>query len=573
MKKKAFFLNKYIGIFKGVKLPWILIILSLVLFYLEMDSQLQVATLTSAIIDASQNAINPSELVKYISMVAFTAVVSILSTYFIRKMEEVITLRIRTKLLGKIMRLPTKYYDEDNGDGLVSRVISDAAAPAGIFTLLVACIVCIVTTVQAFVQLFDYNETLASYSLLIIPLTLGISLLYGVLNFKIGIKLASSLSQSLGYLSERVRNFRLIKSAVAERPESTAGNRTFKEMYKADFANWMMIAGVQLGSGIFSIMFIFICFVIGGRLVKSGEMTIGDITGFYMITGIVGVQLMQLFMNVGSVAGTFGSVKQLAEILGTEEEPKGKENVPKLCGDIVFDNVTFGYGEDRDVLQNVSLRIPMGKVTAVIGGNGAGKSTLFKLITRMYQPSEGEIRFGDDDISKFRLDEWRDRFSYVFQNNPLIGGTVRENITYGLDREISDEELIQVTKRANCYDFIMEKPDGFDCDVGLGGSNFSGGQRQCISIARAMLRGSDYLLLDEATSNLDVVSEELVTDAMHALMKDKTTIMIAHNYAATRNADYILVMSNGTVEAFGTPEELSRTNEYYKIFSNHLLIG
>lgn len=209
-----------------------------------------------------------------------------------------------------------------------------------------------------------------------------------------------------------------------------------------------------------------------------------------MITGIVSLQLMQFFMNVDSVSGTFGTMKKIAQIMDTDSEPDGGEPVPEVCADIEFDNVSFAYAGGQDVIKNLSVKIPMGKVTAV------------------------------------------------------IGGTVRENIAYGLDREVSDEELAETARRAN----------------------FSGGQGQCISIARAMLRNADYLLLDEATSNLDVVSEAEVTGAMDELMRDKTTIMIAHNYAATRNADYIIVMKDGAVEAAGTPDELLKTNEYYKMF-------
>lgn len=285
-----------------------------------------------------------------------------------------------------------------------------------------------------------------------------------------------------------------------------------------------------------------------------------------MITGIVSLQLMQFFMNVGSVSGTFGTMKKIAQIIDTDSEPEGGEPVPEVCADIEFDNVSFAYAGGSDVIKNLSVKIPMGKVTAVIGGNGAGKSTLFKLLLRLYEPKSGEIRFGGDGIGKYSLTDWRDRFAVVSQRNPLIGGTVRENIAYGLDREVSDEELAETARRANCYDCITAKPDGFDEDVGLGGSNFSGGQGQCISIARTMLRNADYLLLDEATSNLDVVSEAEVTGAMDELMRDKTTIMIAHNYAATRNADYIIVMKDGAVEAAGTPDELLKTNEYYKMF-------
>lgn len=185
-----------------------------------------------------------------------------------------------------------------------------------------------------------------------------------------------------------------------------------------------------------------------------------------MITGIVSLQLMQFFMNVGSVSGTFGTMKKIAQIMGTDSEPDGGEPVPEVCADIEFDNVSFAYARGQDVIKNLSVKIPMGKVTAV------------------------------------------------------IGGTVRENIAYGLDREVSDEELAETARRANCYDCITAKPGGFSEDVGLGGSNFSGGQGQCISIARAMLR----------------------------------------------NADYIIVMKDGAVEAAGTPDELLKTNEYYRMF-------
>ncbi len=570
MKEKTFskkLFARYFGVLKGIKMPWLLMLFTLIASIAMMNTEIQVATLTADIIDTSQTAINAKVLMNYISVAVLSAALMIIEHYFTRRLEETVTLRVRTKLWLKIMHLPTKYYDEDNGNELVSRITSDASAPSSLFTLAISCVTCIVTTVQAFSQLFGYNATLAKYSLLIIPLTMLICVVFSVLQFKLGVYGTVTLAGSLGYLAERVRNFRLIKSAVAEKLESEKGNKTFAKMYISDFLGWLIVAGYQLSSSLFSIMFIVIVFVVGGQLIPQGKVTIGDLTGFYMITGIVSVQLMQFFMNVGSVFGTFGTMKKIAQISDTEPEKEDGEKVPEICSDIVLDNVTFSYNDERTVLNGVSVKIPMGKVTAIIGGNGAGKSTVFKLLSRLYEPTGGEIRFGNDDISKYALTEWRDRFAYVSQSDLLIGGTVRENITYGLDREVSDEELIEVAKKANCYDFVMEKPDGFDEDVGLDGSNFSGGQGQCISIARAMLRNADYLLLDEATSNLDVMSEALVTEAMDNLMRDKTTVMIAHNYAATRNADYVIVMKDGNVEAAGTPDELLETNEYYQIFS------
>ena len=564
MKKKT--ISRYFNIFRGIRLPWLLILGCFVFSALTMKAELQSATLTADIVDASQSAIDGKVLLTYILTIALSALCNIFNNYFTYKMEETINMRVRVKLWTKIMHLPTCYYDEDNGDQLVSRVTSDAEAPSTLFSMAVSFVVCVVTTVQAFVQLFSYHRTLAMIALLIIPVTLVFCIVYGKFMFRIGVYGTVTTAGSMAYLAERVRNFRLIKSALTEKLEAEKGDNTFKQMYKADFLSWIMVAGYQLISGLFSIAFIVITFVIGGRFLASGAVTVGDLTGFYMISGIVTLQLMQFFMNVGSVSGTFGTMQKISRIMSAGEEPEEGAEVPAGQADLEFHDVTFGYTPDQQILKGLNLRIPAGKVTAVIGENGAGKSTLFKLMTRLYEPSSGEITMNGTNISTFRLSKWRDQFAVVLQNTPLIGGSVGENITYGLDREVSEEELTDAAKAANCYDAITAKPNGFDEDVGMNGSNFSGGQGQCISIARAMLRGGSYLLLDEATSNLDMISEAQVTQALERLMEGKTTVMIAHNYAATRSADYIVVMKDGAVEAAGTPEELLRTNEYYQKF-------
>lgn len=562
-------MGSYFRILKGVKLPWVLIVISMGICILEGTLEIEVATLTGSIIDGTQNAINGSELLRYIGNTAVAAFMAVASYYFTQKMEQVITLRVRVKLWRKIMHLPASYYDADNGNELVSRITSDASAPAMLFSTVVISLTSVVTVVQSFVRLYATNKLLADYSLLAVPVILAVFVLYSVLQFKLGVYSTRVTASSLGYLAERVRNFRLMKSAVAEKMEAKIGSRTFKKMYIADLLSGLGVAAFQVISMLTSILYVVIVFVIG-RTLLSENLTVGDLTSFYMITSVVGVHLGLFFINAGSLFTTFGSMKKTAQVMDTPDERTEGKDVPQVCSDIVLEHVTFAYNEERDVVKDLSLTIPVGKVTAVIGGNGAGKSTLFKLLTRLYEPKEGAIFFGGEDISQYELTQWRDCFAYVAQKDPLIGGTVRENLTYGLDREVTEEELIEAVKKANCYDCIMEKPNGFEEDVGLGGSNFSGGQGQCISIARAMLRGAEILLLDEATSNLDVLSEAMVTEAMDTLMKDKTTIMIAHNYAATQNADNIIVMKDGRLDAQGTPEELLKTNAYYQAFTNTL---
>lgn len=371
MKKKN--IARYFTILRGVKLPWIVIILCFASSIVMMSAQIQVATLTASIIDTSQNAINGKVLTSYIAMVLVTAAFTICENYFTRRMEETINLRVRTKLWDKIMHLPTRYYDVDNGDELVTRITSDAEAPSALFSMAVSFVTCVVTTIQAFLQLFQYNTMLATCSLLIIPITLVLCIVYSKLTFRLGVYSTKVTASSMAYLAERVRNFRLMKSVAAEKLEAAKGSRSFGKLYLAEFLSWLLVAGYQLVSSLFSILFIVIIFVIGGQLIPSGEVTIGDLTGFYMITGIVGLQLMQFFMNVGSVSGTFGTMKKIAEIADMPPEAEAGQSVPLVCRDIVFDHVSFSYQEGQEVLRDVSVRIPMGKVTAIIGGNGAGK--------------------------------------------------------------------------------------------------------------------------------------------------------------------------------------------------------
>ena len=271
-------------------------------------------------------------------------------------------------------------------------------------------------------------------------------------------------------------------------------------------------------------------------------------------------------MNFGAFTSVNGSIEKISNVFAAEEEEKSGISIDEEDKDIVFENVSFSYG-DTPVLNHLSFTVPKGKTTALIGVNGAGKSTVIKLLERMYNPSEGTVRFGNTDIKEISLSDWRNAVGWVAQGSPLLSGTVRENILYGVEREVSEDEIISAAKMANAYDFIMETPGGFEAEVGPDGSNFSGGQRQCIAITRALMRNPRYLLLDEATSNLDVNSENCVTCAFARLMQNRTTLMIAHNYAATKMADYVIVMNNGAVEAEGTPEELLKTNEYYRTFA------
>ena len=311
---------------------------------------------------------------------------------------------------------------------------------------------------------------------------------------------------------------------------------------------------------------IVISFVLGSRMVAAGNLTVGKLIGFYTLCGLATVRLGEICTYFGIFSQNAGIVQKIGSILEASEESDEGQELDTADADIVLDHVNFGY-QSTQVLTDLNCLIPKGKVTAIVGTNGAGKSTLFKLLERMYDPTEGRICFGEQDIAQYKLSSWRKSFAIVTQEKPILSGTVRDNIIYGVERTVSEEELIHVAKLANVYDFIMETPRQFDAEVGPGGSNFSGGQQQCIAIARAMMRNPDCLLLDEATSNLDAKSEQQVTEALSNLMEGRTTILIAHNYSATVFADQVIVLCDGKIENCGTPEELLKTNEYYRTFA------
>lgn len=305
-------------------------------------------------------------------------------------------------------------------------------------------------------------------------------------------------------------------------------------------------------------------FLVGAWFVNEGLLTIGAVVTFNTLFGNVKTVFNNLIVYAGDFKEANGALARITRFLEVEEErpDDGQEIQAAAQEDISFQQVDFGY-TDRRVMKQFSCRIPKNKVTAVIGTNGSGKSTLFKLMTRLYEPQSGTILFGENDCSVYSLHSWRRKLCLIAQGSPMMAGTIRENICYGRADQVSDEELLEVAKLSHVYDFVKDLPDGFDTVVAAGGANFSGGQKQCIAIARAMLSKSDYLLLDEATSNLDVKREKDVMEAMDRLMKDRTTVIIAHSLSTIKNADHVIVINKGELEMEGSPAQILEQTDNY----------
>ncbi|MBQ8359582.1 MAG: ABC transporter ATP-binding protein [Oscillospiraceae bacterium] len=559
-------IKRYQNIFRGVRIPWVMLAVLLILNIIESHVFLEQTTLTADIIDTSQKAINANQLVRFIVVLLVNSALSISINYINGWTDQKLSYGVRNKLWNKLMHLPTRYYDQESGDTLVSRVTTDSDHSATYFNIAIKFVSTVYASAVAVRQMYRYSPQLTFYMLIAMPILLTISALVGKLSFTANKKAQVAFADALGYLVERTRNLRLIKAARMEHAEQQSGKKRFDRQFQVSLLSTTVNSLTAALIPIFSGVGIVVSFVMGGRLVQEGVITVGKLVGFYTLSGLLSAHMLTFLQLYTSLKEANGRLDKVAELLETPDEKQEGIEFDVADADLVAENVSFSYS-DTPTLNGVNFRIPKGQITAIVGPNGAGKSTLFKLLERMYDPDSGMLRFGEEDIKKYDLSSWRGSFAIVSQDKPLLSGTVRENILYGVRRKVEEDELIRVAKLANIYDFVMATPGGFDAPVGMGGSNFSGGQRQCIAIARAMMRNPDYLLLDEATSNLDAKSEKMVSQALTNLMKGRTTVMIAHNYSATRDATHIVVMKDGKVEAEGSPEELLASNEYYRTFA------
>lgn len=559
-------IKRYQNIFRGVRIPWVMLAVLLILNIIESHVFLEQTTLTADIIDASQKAINANQLVRFIVVLLVNSALSISINYINGWTDQKLSYGVRNKLWNKLMHLPTRYYDQESGDTLVSRVTTDSDHSATYFNIAIKFVSTVYASAVAVRQMYRYSPQLTFYMLIAMPILLTIAALVGKLSFTANKKAQVAFADALGYLVERSRNLRLIKAARMEHAEQQAGKKWFDRQFQVSLLSTTVNSLTAALIPIFGGVGIVVSFVMGGRLVQEGVITVGKLVGFYTLSGMLSAHMLTFLQLYTSLKEANGRLDKVAELLETPDEKQEGIEFDVADADLVAENVSFSYS-DAPTLNGVNFRIPKGQITAIVGPNGAGKSTLFKLLERMYDPDSGMLRFGEEDIKKYDLSSWRGSFAIVSQDKPLLSGTVRENILYGVRRKVEEDELIRVAKLANIYDFVMATPGGFDAPVGMGGSNFSGGQRQCIAIARAMMRNPDYLLLDEATSNLDAKSEKMVSQALTNLMKGRTTVMIAHNYSATRDATHIVVMKDGKVEAEGSPEELLASNEYYRTFA------
>ena len=425
--------------------------------------------------------------------------------------------------------------------------------------------------VVALVISLSINAKVAIVLLVIIPImAVAIAVIMKICGRLFGV-MQKKIDGLNNTLQENLVAIRVVKAFVREDHEREKFDKANDEM---------MQAGINVGMRIITIMPVMtLCMnaatvgvlYIGGRLVMGGDFLLGDLQAILNYVFMVLMSVMMVAMTLLNLSRAQACAKRINEVLETvpnvaDDEQAAQRSLPEAKGKVEFDHVCFRYvtgGTGDDVLHDISFTVEPGKFVAIVGGTGTGKSSLVNLIPRFYDVTGGRVLVDGMDVRDYPLEELRGRIGMVLQNNVLFSGTIRENLMWGRE-DATEEEIIQAAKDAQAYEFIMARPEGFDTMVTQGGTNVSGGQKQRLCIARAMLRKPAILILDDSTSAVDSTTEAAIRESLAKNLKGTTVIIIAQRISSVRYADEILILDDDHIAARGTHEELLATSSIYQ---------
>jgi len=493
---------------------------------------------------------------------------SFISGWMASKTAESVTRRLRNYLFDHLQRLPYAYHAESQTGDLISRATSDVDAinrfyndqAIGIGRILIMFVV-------NFIALLQLNTRLALYSVIGIPIIVGVSIFFFGRVSKAYEKYQEQEATLSSRLQENLTGVRVVKAFARQGYES----------YKFDQENWQKF---RLGKELLSIHSLFwpvsdiICgaqmlasFFIGAFMALNNEISVGTYMAFTSLVVWIIWPMRNLGRLIVQTSTGMVSYQRVVELLKQKREPltQGEYELEEsLKGEIIFDHVYFEYEEDNPVLEDISFTCHPGDVIALLGSTGSGKTTLVNLLPRFYDANQGLITLDGVDLTKYSRKYLRSQIGIVEQEPFLFSRSIRENITYGVHRKVSEEEIIQAAKFAAIHDVILEFPNGYDTLVGERGVTLSGGQKQRVAIARALLKNPRILILDDSTSSVDTETEGQIRAALEYLMQERTTFIIAHRIQSVMDADLILVFDKGRIVQKGTHQELMKTSGMYR---------
>jgi ATP-binding cassette subfamily B protein len=474
--------------------------------------------------------------------------------------------RLRKEISEKINRMPMKYFESRTYGEVLSRITNDVdTLGQGLNQSITTIITSTATMVGVLIMMLSISPLMTLIALVILP----ISMFFVSFVVKKSQKYFKAQQEYLGHVNGQVEEVYgghlVIKSFNREKDTIEEFDRTNQVLYESAWKS-------QFLSGMMHPIMMFVgnlgyaaVALVGGLLAIRGTVSIGDIQAFIQYVKNFTQPIQQIAQVINQVQSMAAASERVFEFLGEEEEDQQVENaadVNAVTGAVTFDHVHFGYNPDQIIIKDFSAKVEPGQKIAIVGPTGAGKTTMVKLLMRFYDVNEGAIRLDEHNVKEFNRRELRDAFGMVLQDTWLFKGTIMENIRYGR-LDATDEEVIEAAKAAHAHHFIQTLPGGYQMELNEDASNVSQGQKQLLTIARAILADNKILILDEATSSVDTRTEIAIQKAMDNLMRGRTSFIIAHRLSTIRDADMILVMKDGDIIEQGNHEELLAANGFY----------
>lgn len=526
--------------------------------------------LIKKITTANSEGINFDKIGKIIifllALYIISTIFSLIQGWIISEVAQKVSYNMRRQISGKINRMPLKYFDTRTHGEVLSRVTNDVDTVSQTLNQSLSQILTAVTTlIGILIMMFSISWIMTMASLIVIPLTVGLISLV----VKKSQKYFKTQQEYLGYVNGQVEEVYsghiVMKAFNAEQREvnkfSELNDTLYISAWKSQFLSGMMMPIMTFVGNLGYVLVT----ILGGWLTIRKVIEVGDILAF--------VQYIRSFMHPISQAAQIANVLQstaaaaerVFEFLDEEEEVADIENpvsTKEIIGAVDFNHINFEYNQGKTIINDFTAHIKPGQRVAIVGPTGAGKTTIVKLLMRFYDVNYGEILIDGYNIKDFNRSDLRKIFGMVLQDTWLFNGTIMENLRYGR-LYASDEEVKEAAKAAHVHSFIRTLPNGYDMELNEEASNVSQGQKQLLTIARAILANPKILILDEATSSVDTRTEVLIQKAMDNLMSGRTSFIIAHRLSTIRDADLILVMNNGDIVEQGNHEELLYKNGFY----------
>ena len=495
-----------------------------------------------------------------------SSVLSFVQGWIMTGITQKICYRMRKEITEKINRMPMKYFESRTYGEVLSRITNDVdTLGMGLNQSVTQIITSTATIIGVLVMMLSISPLMTLIALVVLPVSgLCVSLVVKK-SQKHFITQQEYLGHINGQVEESYGGHLVIKAYNKEDEMIARFNRTNDVLYtsawKSQFLSGIMMPIMQfvgnLGYAAVALS--------GGMLAIRGVITIGDIQAFIQYVKSFTQPIQQIAQVTNQVQSMAAAAERVFEFLEEEEEDQVVEHpadVTKVIGNVAFDHVSFGYNPNQLIVHDFSAQVAAGQKIAIVGPTGAGKTTMVKLLMRFYDVNSGYIRIDGHDIRAFNRRELRDAFGMVLQDTWLFKGSIMENIRYGR-LDATDEEVVAAAKAAHADHFIRTLPGGYEMELNEDASNISQGQKQLLTIARAILADNRILILDEATSSVDTRTEELIQSAMDNLMKGRTSFVIAHRLSTIKNADIILVMKDGDIIEQGSHEELLEQGGFY----------